>query len=259
MIAAPRCCTVGMNSDSSHCWSPPTASKAGLPLDLGVEHVGVLRGRVVAPDRHLRDVGRLDAGLGGELGDGPVVVEPGHRRELPRVELLGVLLGDEAVGVGRVADDEHLHVALGAARERLALGLEDAAVRAQQVGALHALLAGHGADEQGVVDVAEGGVGVVGLHHAVQQREGAVLELHGHALEGAEGRRDLQHLEDDRLVGPEHRPAGDAEQQAVADLAGGPGDGDADGLVGHAGDPTQRRIGGSSRRHRRQLPPDSAL
>src|SRR5579862_4469413 len=31
MIAAPRCCTVGMNSDSNQPWSDPTASKAGLP------------------------------------------------------------------------------------------------------------------------------------------------------------------------------------------------------------------------------------
>ena len=37
------------------------------------------------------------------------------------------------------------------------------------------------------VDVAEGGVGVVGLHHAGQQREGAVLELHGHAAQALEG------------------------------------------------------------------------
>src|ERR671913_131666 len=31
MTAAPRCWTVGMNSPSSHAWSLPTASNAGLP------------------------------------------------------------------------------------------------------------------------------------------------------------------------------------------------------------------------------------
>src|ERR687897_3032852 len=31
MRAAPRCWTVGMNSPSSHAWSLPTASNAGLP------------------------------------------------------------------------------------------------------------------------------------------------------------------------------------------------------------------------------------
>src|SRR5688500_9928976 len=32
MIAAPRCCTVGMKWDPSHCWSWPTAAHALPPL-----------------------------------------------------------------------------------------------------------------------------------------------------------------------------------------------------------------------------------
>ena len=40
---------------------------------------------------------------------------------------------------------------------------------------------------------------------------------------------NLEQLQDHRLVLAEHVAAGDAEQQAVADLAGGAGDGDADG------------------------------
>ena len=40
---------------------------------------------------------------------------------------------------------------------------------------------------------------------------------------------DLQHLQDHRLVGAEHLAGGDAEQQAVADLAGGAGHGDSNG------------------------------
>ena len=48
-------------------------------------------------------------------------------------------------------------------------------------------------------------------------------------LESPERRRDLEQLEDDRLVGTEELTAGDAEQQAVTDLAGGSGDGDTDG------------------------------
>src|SRR5690606_27717260 len=66
---------------------------------------------------------------------------------------------------------------------------------------------------------------------AGEEREGTVLELHGHALERTERRGDLEHLQDDRLVRPEHRPGGDAEQEAVADLAGSPGDSDADGSL----------------------------
>ena len=64
-----------------------------------------------------------------------------------------------------------------------------------------------------------------------QQRERAVVELHHHALQRLLRLLvgDLQQLQDHRLVLAEHFAAGDPEQQAVADLAGGAGDGDANG------------------------------
>ena len=43
--------------------------------------------------------------------------------------------------------------------------------------------------------------------------------------------RDLEQLQDDRLVGAEHLAGGDAEQEGVADLAGGAGDRDAEGAL----------------------------
>ena len=55
------------------------------------------------------------------------------------------------------------------------------------------------------VGIAEGQVGIVGAHDLGQQREGRIVELHPHAFEGAEGRRDLQQLERDRRIRPEHR------------------------------------------------------
>ena len=67
----------------------------------------------------------------------------------------------------------------------LPCGREDAAVGRQQVAALHARLAGHRPDEQRVVGVAEGHVGVVGHDDVGEQREGAVVELHLDALERA--------------------------------------------------------------------------
>jgi hypothetical protein len=69
----------------------------------------------------------------------------------------------------------------------------------------------------------------------VQQREGAVVELHHHALQRllrlVVGY--LEHLQDHRLVGAEHFAGGDAKQQRIADLTGGAGDGDAYGGFGH--------------------------
>ena len=64
-------------------------------------------------------------------------------------------------------------------------------------------------------------------------RERAVVELHHDALERLQGRRDLEQPQLDRAVGTEQRTAREPEQQAVADLAGGAGDGDLDGCSAH--------------------------
>ena len=74
------------------------------------------------------------------------------------------------------------------------------------------------------------GVGVVGDVDPGQQREGTVVELHRRALRRLDGLGDLQQTQLDRRLGPEHRAAGDAEQQGVADLSGGAGHGYADRL-----------------------------
>ena len=87
-------------------------------------------------------------------------------------------------------------------------------------------LRGIAPDEQRVVGVPEGDVGVVAAHDAGEQRERAIVQLHGDALERAERGRDLEQLQDHRLVGTEELTAGDAWEEAIADLAGCTGDGD---------------------------------
>ena len=66
-----------------------------------------------------------------------------------------------------------------------------------------------------------------------ERREGAVVELHDDALESLEGGRDLEEAQLDRGVGAEQGAARDAEEEAVADLACGAGDGDLDGGCAH--------------------------
>jgi hypothetical protein len=48
-------------------------------------------------------------------------------------------------------------------------------------------------------------------------------------LQRPQRRGDFQQLEDHRLVGPEHFSGRNAKQQGVTDLAGGSGDGNANG------------------------------
>ena len=66
------------------------------------------------------------------------------------------------------------------------------------------------------VGVLNATIGSAVRDHAVQQREGAVVQLHHHALERLLGFlvRDFQHLQDHRLVLAEHFAAGDAETAA---------------------------------------------
>ena len=112
MTAAPRCCTVGMNSDSSHCWSLPTASNAGLPLTSAWNTSGYCVAEWFPQIVIFVMSVVWTPAFFGELRHRPVVVEARHGRELAGVEVLGVLLSDETVGVGRVTDDEHPYIAL---------------------------------------------------------------------------------------------------------------------------------------------------
>ena len=93
--------------------------------------------------------------------------------------------------------------------------------------------------------------------HAGEQREGAVLELHHHALQRRLRlvERQLEQLQDHRLVAPEHVAGGDARKEAVADLAGGAGHGDANGCF-HCG-LLERRDGAERRSARLRTTTDA--
>src|SRR3989344_1975684 len=204
-------------------------------VDGGEAVVGVHRGRMVAPDGQLFDVRHGLAGLGSDLAGSAVVVQAQHGGEVLAWQVGGRLHGDVGVGVGRVADDQHLHVARSHGIQGLALCREDGAVDSQQFGAFHARAAGARTDQQGVVGVLESGHGVAVGFHAHQQGERAIVQLHHHALERLLGAfdRHFEQLQDDGLVLAQHFAGGDAEQQGVSNLTSGPGDGDANRLLAH--------------------------
>src|SRR5690606_22813684 len=66
----------------------------------------------------------------------------------------------------------------------------------------------------------------------VEQRESGIREFHGRALRGADGLWDLEQAQAHGALA-QHGARGDAEEQRVADLAGGARDGDGRG-GGHA-------------------------
>ena len=147
----------------------------------------------------------------------------------------GVAQRDQRVGVGRVAGHADADVVGGDGVQRLALRGEDRAVGLQQVAALHARAARTRADQQRQVHAVEDLVRVRADLDARQQRERAVVELHHDTLERLERGLDLEQTQLDRAVRAQQRAAGQAEQQAVADLAGGAGDGDLERTCAHVG------------------------
>ena len=204
MTSAPRFWTRGMNSSRIHAVS--SCSAAGPAADRGVAQVRVLGRGVVPPDRDPPDLGHRGPGLLRHLADGPVVIEAGHRAELPRREVRRVAHRDEGVRIGGVADHQHLHAAARVIVEGSALGTEDPSVLGEQVSPLHALPARLRADEHRVVGVPERDGRIVGDDDVLQQRIRAVVELHHHAPEHAERGGDLHQLQHHRRSGPSISP-----------------------------------------------------
>src|SRR4029077_338908 len=86
-----------------------------------------------------------------------------------------------------------------------------------------------GADEQRDVRAVEGLLRVVRDVDATQQREGAVVELHGRSLRRLDRGGDLERAQLPLGVRAEHLAGGDPEEDRVADLAGRSGDCHVDG------------------------------
>ena len=84
-------------------------------------------------------------------------------------------------------------------------------------------------DQQRVFDILERDIGVIGCHDALEQRKRAILQLHDDALQRRQRRRDLQQVQDDRLILAQHIPRRDTEQKSVADLTGCACNGNSDG------------------------------
>ena len=153
-----------------------------LAVDRRIADIWVLRRRVIAPNCHLANVINVSPRFASELRLGPIMIEARHRREVPGIEVRGVGLCDQGVGVRRVADDQHFHTAARMIVQRFSLYREDRGIGFQQVISLHAGAARTGADEQRIVGVLEGLVRIIRGNDAGQGGECAVVEFHDNAL-----------------------------------------------------------------------------
>jgi len=111
------------------------------------------------------------------------VVETSHGSEVLSGEVWGVVLADESVGVGWVADNNCLAVTGGVVVDSLANIDEDLAVVLEEITTLHAWSTRLGADKEVIVDIFEGNVKVAGADDLIKKWEGAIVELSLDTLE----------------------------------------------------------------------------
>ena len=207
----------------------------GFAAHHGVRDIRELRRGMVAPDRQPGDLVRPRIEGVGELADGPVVVEPRQGGEAVGRNVGGGCRGDQCIRVGGVSDDHHSDVICRSGVDRRALRPEDPGVRGQQVSSLHAGAARTCADQESDAAAVERRSRVVGDLYIVQQRKRAILEFEGGTLGAAHTLRDLEQLQPDRPIVPQHLAGGDPEQERIADLAAGTGDRDGGGHGGRCG------------------------
>ena len=71
--------------------------------------------------------------------------------------------------------------------------------------------------------------------HAGEQGEGAILQLHHHALQGLLRlfQRHFEQFENHRLIAAQHLTRGNTKQDGVTDLAGSTGHGNTHRLFAH--------------------------
>ena len=165
---------------------------------------------------------------------GAVFVEARHGEEAVARNVRRVVHGDEAIGVAGIADDEHAHVARRRSSEcawpwpmKILPLMPSRSLRSMP--ALRGTLPTSSAQFTPRKPSSRLAVATTPLSSGKR----AVVQFHHHALERRQGRLDFDEVQDDRLVRPEHRAGGDAEQEGITDLAGGAGDGDTNGGSAH--------------------------
>ena len=204
-----------------------------LPFDLGMEGIWILGGTVIAPNRDLLDIGVGDTSLLGQLRDGAVVIQARHRRKALGGHIGRIALGDQAVGVGRVADHEDAHICCRIGVDRLALHRKDRSIGTQQILTLHPLTARACTNQQGPVDIFESGIGIITEHHAGQQGESTVIQFHRHPIKGRQRWCDFQHVQDHWLIGAKKIAVGNPKDEGITNVAGRTCYGDTNGCFHH--------------------------
>jgi hypothetical protein len=72
-----------------------------------------------------------------QLAQGTVMVETHHAGEIVRIEITGMVAGNQAIGIGRIPYHQNLDRALGDFAQGLTLGFENPPVDLQKIPSFH--------------------------------------------------------------------------------------------------------------------------
>lgn len=186
---------------------------------------------MVSPDSHLLDISGASSSLQGELCEGSVVIKTSHSSEVLGGKIRSIVLADESVGVGGVADDDGLGITGAVVIDGFANIDEDCTVILEEITSLHTLATRLGTNKEVVVDILEGSCEITSDDDLIEEGEGAVMELSLNTLKDLLLEGKIEKVENDTLVLSQKFTRGNSENDGVSDLAGGARDEDTLGIV----------------------------
>lgn len=181
---------------------------------------------MVTPDAHFLDVSDLAAGLQCELSECSVMIETRHGREVLLWNTLGVLLENEAVGVGWITNDDGLAISLGVIVHGLSNTHENLSIILEEIGSLHTWASWLRANHESVIEVFESDGWITGANDLFEERESAVVELSTHTGQCLLHERQINQMQNNSLIFSKELSCSNSEQDRVGNVSCSAGNSD---------------------------------
>lgn len=126
---------------------------------------------MVTPNAHLLNIGDLRTCIECKLSECSVVVETSHGGKVLLGNTLGILLENEAVGVGGIAYHDRLAVSLGMVIHGFADTNENLSIIFEQVGPFHSGSSWFSANHKSIIHVLEPNSWIACANDVIEKRE----------------------------------------------------------------------------------------
>jgi len=169
--------------------------------------------------------------MGGELGDGSIVIQSSHSVEVVTWQVWSVVTGDHTVSVSWVTNNKNSNVSGSVVVQSLSGINEDSTVVLEQITSFHTWSSWLGTNQQSEIDVLETDSLVSSSDNILKKWEGTVIKFHSDTLEGRFGEWKINQVQNNWLVWSKHSTVGNSEEGGVSDVTSGSGDGNSNWLL----------------------------